>query len=151
MTVTTIEHNNNVAIKFVSTNRSVSRIISRQQSIIFLYVILSITRLSYADTWPALKYVNPICLLLFIRVPIIDSVQSIANQGIQISCSGGLLLFPRDWNYALFTSIKFIPQDEIEDIFINEAFRGLQVIYYLAVLVKNQKKLQVLFEVCHVI
>ncbi|CDO94571.1 unnamed protein product [Kluyveromyces dobzhanskii CBS 2104] len=150
MMVSVIENNNKVATKFVSKDLSIGHLISRQQLLIVLYVIVSIVKLKYTVEWPNLKYINPICLFLLVRAPIRDSVESIASQGIQISCSGGLLLLPGRLNDALFSSTRFIPQDEIEDIFINEAFKGLQVIYYLAVLVSSQDKLLVLFEVCHV-
>lgn len=42
-------------------------------------------------------------------------------------------------------SSKFIPSDEISDIIIHEGFKGFEVRFYMAIVVKNQTELEVVF------
>ncbi|CCH59514.1 hypothetical protein TBLA_0B06930 [Henningerozyma blattae CBS 6284] len=92
----------------------------------------------------------PILLFIFslfiIRSPSISSITIIHGYGIQISTTCGLLIFPDVWNHKLFQQSDFIPRDVIVDIVINEGFnRSFQVIFYLAIITKNNGKLTLLF------
>lgn len=138
-------------VQFVSKDRSVGHFLLRQIPLICMYALLIISSHIYQLQNVNSAVVYGVVLLLCVRAPITDYVQSIPCQGIQIASSGGLLLLPQSINKALFSTVKFIPQDQIEDVFINEAFKGLLVVSYLALVVKDQYELQVLFEVCHVI
>lgn len=47
--------------------------------------------------------------------------------------------------YLLPATTRFIPTTQIRDVFIHEAFRGFEVRYYLAVVVKEEKDVVVVF------
>ena len=49
--------------------------------------------------------------------------------------------------YLLPATTRFIPTAQISDLFIHEAFRGFEVRYYLAVVVKEEKDVVVVFPV----
>ena len=49
--------------------------------------------------------------------------------------------------YLLPATTRFIPTTQIRDVFIHEAFRGFEVRYYLAVVVKDEKDVVVVFPV----
>lgn len=87
--------------------------------------------------------------LLILRRPTVESFTVYRDYGVQVTKVKGLLIFPDGWNNRWVAQSKFIPRDQIVDIVINEGFvRGFQVIFYLAVIVKDSKKLELLFSVC---
>lgn len=49
--------------------------------------------------------------------------------------------------YLSTATTRFIPTSKIQDIFIHEAFIGFEVRYYLAIVVKNEPELTVVFPV----
>ena len=57
--------------------------------------------------------------------------------GVQTSESSG--------TYFASASTRFIPTEKIQDIFINEAFRGFEVRYYLVVVVEGEEEVVVVF------
>lgn len=61
----------------------------------------------------------------------------IRGLGIQLSTSSS--------SYLSTPSTRFIPTAQIQDIFIHEAFRGFEVRFYLAVIVKGEKEAVVIF------
>ena len=94
-------------------------------------------------------------LLLFvttnmvIKAPRIDSFTIIKEYGIQLSQITGWNIFPYSVNKKYFAENEFIPRGKIVDIIINEGFQpGFQVVFYLALIVNESKKLQLLFPVC---
>lgn len=87
--------------------------------------------------------------LLIIRKPPNESLTVFRNYGLQITTVKGLILFPESWNNRWLVQSEFIPRDEIVDVVINEGFcRGFQVIFYLAVIIRESTKLKLLFSVC---
>ncbi|QLQ78990.1 hypothetical protein HG537_0B03370 [Torulaspora globosa] len=87
--------------------------------------------------------------LLVLRRPTVESFTVYRNYGLQIAKVKGLLILPDAWNHHWMAQSKFIPRDQILDIVINEGFvKGFQVVFYLAVIVKESKKLELLFPVC---
>lgn len=93
--------------------------------------------------------VTSLSTLVFLRKPPIESFAVFRNYGVQLTVVKGLLLLPDKWNRRLMARSQFIPRDEIVDIIINEGFfPGFQVIFYMAVIVKESKKLKLLFSVC---
>ncbi|KAL2265463.1 hypothetical protein VTJ83DRAFT_6563 [Remersonia thermophila] len=66
---------------------------------------------------------------------------------------GGWLGTARSWLLGCLTAgwgawgkqTRFIPTEKIRDVLINEAFRGFEVRYYLAVVVEEEEELVVLF------
>lgn len=57
--------------------------------------------------------------------------------GVQTSESAG--------SYLATTATRFIPTEKIRDIFVNEAFRGFEVRYYLVVVVEGEEDVVVVF------
>lgn len=139
------------AVKFESKDTSIGSFASRQSSLALFFLVFYFTRSYLHDTLKFLDLFNPCLILLFIRTPLIECTEVVSYHGVQISSIGGLYVLPKSVNERLFKSIIFIPQDKIRDIIINEAFKGLQVIHYLALIIKDENNLQVLFKVCHVI
>lgn len=87
--------------------------------------------------------------VLIIRKPPVESLIVFRNYGVQITTVRGLLLFSSRWNEQFMLQTQFIPRDQIVDLVINEGFcRGFQVIFYLAVIVKDSKRLKLPFPVC---
>lgn len=88
-------------------------------------------------------------LSLIFRRPTMETLTVLANYGVQIRKVRGLAFLPRSFNRHWFAETEFIPRDQVVDVVINEGFvRGFQVIFYLAVLVKESTKLRLLFAVC---
>lgn len=48
-------------------------------------------------------------------------------------------------SYLASAPTRFIPTEKIQDIFINEAFRGIEVRYYLIVVVEGEDDVVVVF------
>ncbi|KAK9234967.1 GPI-GlcNAc transferase complex, PIG-H component-domain-containing protein [Lipomyces kononenkoae] len=65
-----------------------------------------------------------------------ESVLVLHNFGIQVSSTG---------RTRLSRTSQFIPLELIQDVVLNEGFRGFSVIYYLAVVVKGRGRLLVVF------
>lgn len=86
---------------------------------------------------------------LLFRKPPIETLTVLRNYGIQTSELRGLVICPNVLIKSWLEKTDFIPRDMIVDVIINEGFvRDGQVIFYLAVLVKEAKKLKLLFPVC---
>ncbi len=68
-----------------------------------------------------------------------ESLLILRTLGIQTRSLSPYYLFP--------ATTRFIPTSQIVDIFIHEAFRGFEVRYYLAVVVKGEGEVVVVFPV----
>ena len=90
-----------------------------------------------------------LCTVMFVREPSVETVTIFKGTGLQLSKVNGIDVFPQKWNRRLFERVEFISNDRIIDVVINEGFyRGFQVIFYLAAIVRNASKLKLLFPVC---
>ncbi|CCF59746.1 hypothetical protein KAFR_0H03360 [Kazachstania africana CBS 2517] len=86
-----------------------------------------------------------LCCLVF-KDKTVDSLSIIKNYGIQTTKIGGLSILPYGVNKALFTQHEFIPRYTVVDLVINEGFfKGFQVVFYLAVIIRDINELKLLF------
>jgi phosphatidylinositol N-acetylglucosaminyltransferase subunit H len=74
---------------------------------------------------------------ILLRIHTTDSLLVLRGLGIQTSSTGG--------TYLTSAVTRFIPTEKIQDIFINEAFRGFEVRYYLVVVVEGEEDVVVVF------
>ncbi|KAG6145511.1 hypothetical protein E4U28_001560 [Claviceps purpurea] len=83
------------------------------------------------------------CYALTRRVHCTESLLVLRGLGVQTSesPSWGMSL---GWGTGGATT-RFIPTEKIRDIFVNEAFRGMEVRYYLVVVVEGEGELVVVF------
>lgn len=87
--------------------------------------------------------------LLFMRKPTIESMTVIRNYGVEVTKINGLVICPNSFIQPLLERSDFLARDIIVDIIINEGFvKNQQIIFYLAVLVREAKRLTLLFPVC---
>jgi phosphatidylinositol glycan class H protein len=49
--------------------------------------------------------------------------------------------------FPLASHSRFIPASEIDDVLLYEGFKGMEVRYYLAVVVRGEEKVEVIFPV----
>ncbi|KAH8819995.1 GPI-GlcNAc transferase complex [Xylogone sp. PMI_703] len=93
-----------------------------------------------ADRTP-LFILLPICgvvlYIIFLRIHTEESLLVLRGLGVQISTSSN--------TYLSTASTQFIPTEKIQDIFVNEAFRGFEVRYYLVVVVEGKEEVVVVF------
>jgi hypothetical protein len=68
-----------------------------------------------------------------------ESLLVIRGLGIQTSTSGS--------TYLNTATTRFIPTEKVRDLWVNEAFRGFEVRYYLGVVVEGEDELVVVFPV----
>lgn len=73
----------------------------------------------------------------FLRIHTTESLLVLRGLGIQTSTSSE--------TYLSSATTRFIPTEKIQDIFINEAFRGFEVRYYLVVVVEGEEDVVVVF------
>jgi phosphatidylinositol glycan class H protein len=66
-----------------------------------------------------------------------ESLLVLRGLGIQTSTSSS--------TYLSTSSTRFIPTEKIQDILVNEAFRGFEVRYYLVVIVEGEEEVVVVF------
>ncbi|KAF4461126.1 phosphatidylinositol glycan class H [Fusarium albosuccineum] len=66
-----------------------------------------------------------------------ESILVMRGLGVQTSESPG--------SYLAGTATRFIPTEKIQDILVNEAFRGFEVRYYLVVVVEGEDDVVVVF------
>ena len=69
-----------------------------------------------------------------------ESLLVLQGLGIQTSTSSPY--------YFMSSTTTFIPTTKIQDIVIHEAFKGLEVKFYLAVIVEGATEVVVVFPVC---
>ncbi|ODQ63827.1 hypothetical protein NADFUDRAFT_47647 [Nadsonia fulvescens var. elongata DSM 6958] len=79
-------------------------------------------------------------LLVLKRWYIEESFMALQSFGVQLSTSSPFYLISL-WSKP----DHFIPVNDIVDIIIHEGFKGFQVIYYMAIIVKDQKELTLVF------
>jgi phosphatidylinositol glycan class H protein len=83
----------------------------------------------------------PVSLLIFyaivLRVHTTESLLVLRGLGIQTSATAT--------TYLGTASTRFIPTEKIQDVFVNEAFRGFEVRYYLVVVVEDEEEVVVVF------
>ncbi|KAK2629930.1 hypothetical protein QTJ16_000750 [Diplocarpon rosae] len=71
------------------------------------------------------------------RLHATESLLVIRGLGIQTSSSAD--------TYLSSSTTRFIPTEKIQDIFVNEGFRGFEVRYYLVVVVEGEESVVVVF------
>ncbi|KZL82123.1 gpi- c transferase complex [Colletotrichum incanum] len=83
----------------------------------------------------------PSCLLAayatLLRTHTTESLLVLRGLGIQTSSTSG--------SYLSAAATRFIPTEKIQDVLVNEAFRGFEVRYYLIVIVEGEEDLVVVF------
>lgn len=152
--LSTARSNNQAWVKFTvrpSSNRT--QLIIRTMTFIILN-IATVLLIGKQVTWN--QFTRKLVMLAvfffslaFSRRPTVESFTVYRDYGVQVTKIKGLLVFPEKWSNRWLAQSKFIPRDQILDIVINEGFvRGFQVVFYLAVIVKESKKLELLFSVC---
>lgn len=75
--------------------------------------------------------------VLSLRVHATESLLVLRGLGVQTS--------ERPASYLAATNTRFIPTEKIQDILINEAFRGFEVRFYLVVIVEGEEDVVVVF------
>ncbi|KAI2463203.1 GPI-GlcNAc transferase complex, PIG-H component-domain-containing protein [Annulohypoxylon bovei var. microspora] len=75
--------------------------------------------------------------LLSLRIGVEERLLVLRGLGIQTSSSGGTIFS--------FLKTRFIPTDKIQDVLINEAFRGFEVRHILVVIVEGEEHVVVVF------
>ncbi|CZS96416.1 hypothetical protein WAI453_009941 [Rhynchosporium graminicola] len=75
--------------------------------------------------------------LLSLRLHTTESLLVLRGLGIQTSSSSN--------TYLSSSTTRFIPTEKIQDILVNEAFRGFEVRYYLVVIVEGEEEVVVVF------
>lgn len=89
--------------------------------------------------------------IVFFRKPAIETLTVVRNYGVELTELQGFAICPNAWVRPWLEKTDFIPRDLIVDIIINEGFvKNGQVIFYLAVLIREAKKLTLLFPVCSI-
>jgi phosphatidylinositol glycan class H protein len=78
-----------------------------------------------------------ILYLVFLRIHTTESLLVLRGLGIQTSTSSE--------TYLTTAMTRFIPTEKIQDILVNEAFRGFEVRYYLVVVVEGEEDVVVVF------
>jgi phosphatidylinositol glycan class H protein len=78
-----------------------------------------------------------ILYLLSLRLHTTESLLVLRGLGIQTSSSSDTFLSG--------STTRFIPTEKIQDILVNEAFRGFEVRYYLVVVVEGEESVVVVF------
>jgi phosphatidylinositol glycan class H protein len=73
----------------------------------------------------------------FLRIHTTESLLVLRGLGIQTSTSSE--------TYLSTATTRFIPTEKIQDILVNEAFRGFEVRYYLVVVVEGEEDVIVVF------
>jgi phosphatidylinositol glycan class H protein len=89
---------------------------------------------------PLIALVPASLLVLYIvllRTHTTESLLVLRGLGIQTSTSSD--------TYLSTATTRFIPTEKIQDIFVNEAFRGFEVRYYLVVVVEGEEDVVVVF------
>lgn len=74
---------------------------------------------------------------LSLRLHTTESLLVLRGLGIQTSTSSA--------TYLSSATTRFIPTEKIQDILVNEAFRGFEVRYYLVVVVEGEGEVVVVF------
>ncbi|KAF6842922.1 GPI-c transferase complex [Colletotrichum musicola] len=72
-----------------------------------------------------------------LRTHTTESLLVLRGLGIQTSSTSG--------SYLSAAATRFIPTEKIQDVLVNEAFRGFEVRYYLVVIVEGEEDLVVVF------
>ncbi|KAF1848934.1 uncharacterized protein K460DRAFT_330384 [Cucurbitaria berberidis CBS 394.84] len=94
--------------------------------------------LAHSCQW---RYLAPsafvVLFLVFRRGYTEESLTLLRGLGIQTSTSSS--------TYLLGPTTRFIPTTSIQDIFINEAFKGFEIRFYLAIVVEGEEDVVVVF------
>lgn len=75
--------------------------------------------------------------LALLRPHVTETLLILRGLGVQTTTSSS--------TYLLSPSSRFIPTAQIQDVLVNEAFRGWEVRYYLCVVVREEKEVVVVF------
>ncbi|KAK3488393.1 GPI-GlcNAc transferase complex, PIG-H component-domain-containing protein [Neurospora crassa] len=84
-------------------------------------------------------------IALFARIHTTESLLVLRGLGIQMSSSVGGGNFFRLGGGTFMKRTRFIPTEKIQDILINEAFKGFEVRYYLVIVVEGEQDVVVCF------
>lgn len=99
---------------------------------------LAFTHLASLTPLPVLlPLAAAIAYLCIRRIHTEESLLVLRGLGIQTSTSSS--------TYLTSASTRFIPTEKIQDLLINEAFRGFEVRYYLVVVVDGEREVVVVF------
>ena len=83
----------------------------------------------------------PVSLLILypltLRLSTTESLLVLRGLGLQTTTSSP--------SYLSTPTTRFIPMEKIQDVFVNEAFRGFEVRYLLVVVVEGEEELVVVF------
>ena len=108
--------------------------------------------INYSQTIDLHGYDVSIQLILFlvtlflIRSPQVEQVTVIKDYGIQLTKWDGFVILPYAINKRLTQQREFISREKILDVIINEGFyKWYQVIFYLCIMVRNERKLKLMF------
>lgn len=120
------------SVILVISSFAIYHIIHHQnQTISFLHI------LEFNQTWAFILTV--LITILLNRIVVIHKVEYVTvipNVGIQLKETSGLF-------QSTQSKLDFIPSSQIIDVIINEGFKGLFVVYYLAIIVKDKSTLSV--------
>lgn len=99
---------------------------------------VALARLAATVPLPALLVVAAVLVYLVgLRFHAEESLLVLRGLGVQTSKSAG--------TYFASAATRFIPTEKIQDIFVNEAFLGFEVRYYLVVVVEGEDDVVVVF------
>ncbi|KAI9810807.1 MAG: hypothetical protein M1832_001109 [Thelocarpon impressellum] len=91
------------------------------------------------DWWLLLPFSLAVAYAVVRRVYIEESLLVLQGLGIQTSTTSP--------TYLSTSTTRFIPTNQVQDVFIHEAFRGFEVRFYLAVVVEGEEDVVVVFPV----
>ncbi|RMZ81870.1 hypothetical protein DV738_g2076, partial [Chaetothyriales sp. CBS 135597] len=128
----------------LQVSKAISADHSSQWLIRFLFRLTLLDSLVYSGatwlSWPLLIVLSSLALFLCIRRDYTEeSLLVMRGLGIQASTSSPYCF--------LSATTTFIPATKIQDIVIHEAFKGLGVLFYLAVIVEGASEVVVVFPV----
>ncbi|KAG9231069.1 GPI-GlcNAc transferase complex [Amylocarpus encephaloides] len=96
------------------------------------------TRLATLTPYSLLLPLSFLVLHILLRRPhTTESLLVLRGLGIQTSTSSA--------SYLSSATTRFIPTEKVQDILVNEAFRGFEVRYYLVVVVEGEEEVVVVF------
>jgi phosphatidylinositol N-acetylglucosaminyltransferase subunit H len=94
-----------------------------------------------STTLPPSTITVPLSLLLLYAL----SLRSGKSESLLVMRGLGVQTTETPGSYLRATATRFIPTEKIRDVFVNEAFRGFEVRYYLVVVVEGEEEVVVVF------
>ena len=107
------------------------------------FLASSVNQIAEANAWTSIALVSILITLICLRRDYAEeNLLTLSNLGLQTTSTSPWFL-PSATKY----STNFIPTTQIQDIVIHEAFQGLEVKFYLAIVVKGRGEVVVVFPV----